>query len=426
VYDPIITTSKGIEMTTTTTGGGAPGLFKRLHSKTVTKKDLQEAAQLAIRVEFTTIPAYLTALYSMAETDCTAYQALRSVVMEEMFHVNQASNVLVALGGTPRFTGPYTPTYPNYLPHANPDTTPMVGLNQASTAVFGGVFAAIETPAAPGAPPEGDNYDTISQLYHGFLAAVTAYEAQTGENPFNPHPATGRQRTDIYIGKFGGKVIEVGDTKSALAAVNEIIQQGEGTVPVDGPLVPFESHGIYNHYGQRTDGTYGPIQGTPYEMSHFIKFRNVSLDTANFPATLPVVTDGTIADYTNEAAKLEAKAFDQCYSVMLHALEQCFAPAAVGAHDPYFGIVLTLMHQVLPNLARALMNTPAKTNGDPDVGPNASPTWQWAEGAKLKHASTEIDKALKLLPARSDAIPLLQAAQAAIASLGAKFGTLGL
>ncbi|TAN53637.1 MAG: hypothetical protein EPN21_01135, partial [Methylococcaceae bacterium] len=100
-------------MSHTTEANRPQGLFSRIRSKTDDRSALQSAAQLAIQVEFTTIPAYLTALYSISQPDSKAYQALRSVVMEEMFHVNQAANLLVSIGGLPRFTGEeVVPKYP--------------------------------------------------------------------------------------------------------------------------------------------------------------------------------------------------------------------------------------------------------------------------------------------------------------------------
>lgn len=368
-------------MTRISAADGQAGLFDRLHSGSPSREDLQKAAQLAVQVEFTTIPAYLTALYSMSETDNFAYQALRSVAMEEMFHVNQAANILVALGGKPRFTGKHAPNYPCHLPHANPETTPLVGLCRATPQVFGSMFAAIETPAEAGAPPQGDNYDTIGQLYEALTVAVAAYPG----NPFEADPATGQQRTDIYLGKFGGNVIKVTDKDSAVRAVTEIVKQGEGSVPPTAPLIPLERYGTYNQYGQRTDGTYGPILGTPYEMSHFIKFRKVSLDTAAFPATLPIVSNPRIEEFTNPEAVAQADLFDMCYSVMLRALELSFErPTRHHPSDPYFGVVLNLMHKVLPNLARVLMSTPANRGGKAAVGPNATPTWVYRSKVSVK------------------------------------------
>lgn len=351
------------------------GLFQRLRQSDGDRRPLQEAAQLALQVEFATIPVYLTGMYSISDTGSTAYQALRAVVMEEMFHVNQAANLVVALGALPRFTGNAAPTYPGYLPQSNESTTPLLGLVRASRDVFESLYAAIESPAPAGAPPQGDQYDTIAQLYDALKDGILAYPG----NPFEAPAPEGRQRTDIYLGKFGGHVIEVTDVKSALLGIEEIVKQGEGTVPARKPLVDMQPFGAYNHYGTRTDGTYGPILGTPYELSHFSRFRQVSVSKEPFPETLPITSNPNEEDYSNPSAQHLSQLFDNAYSVMLKAFELSFR----AGPDPYFGVVLDTMHQVLPNLARSLMTTAAFDGGNSSVGPNATPAWRWRPDAVL-------------------------------------------
>ncbi|WP_157729934.1 ferritin-like domain-containing protein [Bacterioplanes sanyensis] len=371
-------------------------MFSRLQAAGAPdQQDLQTAAQLALQVEFTTIPTYLNGLYSISDTSSYAYQTLRSVVMEEMFHVNQAANILVAMGGLPKFTGEATPKYPGYLPQANPETTPYLGLYRASPDVFSNVYEAIETPAAFGAPPQGDNYDSIAQLYAALVDAVDRADI-AGGNPFN-NDGPGRQRTNIYLGKFGGNVEPVKNMASFKQAVQEIVEQGEGTVPPQAPLKPIEQYGSYNHYGKRTDGTYGPIIGTPYELSHFMKFRSVAMKPEEFPATYPIISNPNAEDYTNPDARKLSFAFDLSYTLMLHAFEQSFKNKAA---DPYFSIVLGIMHDVLPNLARALMQTPALTDGDPSVGPNAAPSWMCLNkgDVSIKRLVDEMDTLLKEMP----------------------------
>lgn len=370
-------------------------LFRRIRSEADSRKPLQDALQLAVQIEFTTILAYLTALYSISQPDSSAYQLLRSVVMEEMFHVNQAANLLVAIGGLPKFTGDAAPKYPNYLPHANPATTPYVGLYRASPDVFGNIFAAIETPAPPHAPPQGKCYDTIAQVYE---AAVDGLKKYSGAVPlFAPNPE-GRQRTDIYLGKFGGKPILVTDMATAGLGVQQILQQGEGSVPEAQSYVPLEPWGTYNHYGDRTDGTYGPIIGTPYEMSHFKKFRTVALDTANFPSTYPIVSNARREDFSNPVAIKKAELFDAAYSIMLDALELSFRqPLRPGMPDPFFALALPLMHKTLPDLARVLMTTPTRSEGDGSVGPNAAPTFVYRSGCSLSGLGKDIQEAMRLV-----------------------------
>lgn len=369
---------------------------------------LQEAVQLAVQIEFSTIPVYLAALYSISQPSSRAYQLLRSVVIEEMFHMNQAANLLVAIGGLPRFTGTAVPQYPGYMPHANPATTPYLGLYRASPQVFAEVFAAIERPAPPHAPPEGDSYSTIAQVYEAILQGLEQYY---GPNLFAPNPE-GRQRTDIYLGKFGGTPVEVTNLEQAKLAIHEIVAQGEGVVPEGQSYIPAQRFGVYNHYDVRTDGTYGPIVGTPYEMSHFKKFRTVALDVASFPATYPVVSNPRLEDFENPSAAQHGKTFEVAYSLMLDALEATFR--RVNGPDPFFTLALPLMHQVLPRLARTLVTTPIRTDGDGSVGPNAAPTFGYRAGCKLSDLDGEIRKSIGKV---DDASITSEARFAALASL---------
>jgi Ferritin-like len=372
------------------------GLFSRVLSDSDDREALQQAAQLAIQVEFTTIPAYLSALYSIAAPSSNAYQLLRSVVVEEMFHLNQAANLLVGIGGLPKLTGDAAPSYPTYLPKANTATTPFIGLVQASTDVFANVFAAIEAPAPPLAPPQGDQYDTIAQLYEALRRGLHSYKKP---DLFKPNP-NGRQRTDIYLGKFGGNPVAVTDLKSADFGIQQIVQQGEGHAPFGKPLEPKEKWGTYNYYGMRTDGTYGPIIGTPLESTHFVKFRSIALDIAGFPKTRAIVSNPKLEDFTNKEARQKAQAFDIAYSVMLKALEATFhsqPDPMFGACDPYFGVALPLMHDVMPSLALSLMSTPALENGDPDTGPFAAPTFHYRADADLKQLGKGVEDSIGMV-----------------------------
>jgi hypothetical protein len=342
---------------------------------------LRRMIATAVRLEFTTIPPYLTALYSIVDTSSNAYQALRSVVVEEMFHVNQAANLLIAVGGRPSFTGDAVPSYPTFLPSASrASTLPYVGLYRASRAVFQNVFMNIEMPAPFDAPPEGARYKTIGQFYKavddGLARCVGTYG--TGE-VFRQTPGT-RQRSDIYIGKFGGRAIEVTDLKSARSAIRQIVEQGEGAVDPTRPLAPEQPFGSFDHYGPRIDGTYGPILGTPFELSHYFKFKRI-VDSGDFPDTYPIASNPRLRDFTNETAHSAAVTFNAYYSVMLNSLEKAFA--AADGHDVYFEITLPLMHAHLPQIAATLMTTATAADGDPSVGPNAAPTFEYDATARM-------------------------------------------
>jgi hypothetical protein len=354
---------------------GRPVPSRFVHHRVDTLDDLRAQAQLAVEIELTTIPVYLAALYSIQDRSSVPYQILRSVVVEEMLHVNQAANLLVAIGGKPKLTGDAAPRYPTYLPSASKGGTPYVGIYRASLAVFENVFMAIEMPAPFTAPAEGKDYSTIGQFYKALEDALDQCVKRFGpEAVFRP-AGDARQRTDMYVGKFGGRTIEVRDLATAHEAIQQIVQQGEGAVDPTHTLVPTETFGAYNHYGQRIDGTYGPILGTPYELSHYFKFKRV-VEAGAFPDTFPCVSNPRARDFPNPEAQRTAVAFNKAYGLTLHTLEMSFDRGA-HADGIYFETALPLMHGVLPKLAATLVNTTVLAEGDASVGPNAAPTFEY-------------------------------------------------
>src|ERR1700730_11757675 len=78
-----------------------------------TLDDALELLQMAIELEFSTLPPYLYALHSiMPGTNAEASSRIRFVAMEEMVHMCLACNILNALGRNPVLTAP---TYPGPL-----------------------------------------------------------------------------------------------------------------------------------------------------------------------------------------------------------------------------------------------------------------------------------------------------------------------
>ena len=195
---------------------------------TITSLDsLREHLQYAIELEHSTIPPYLCALYSIEPgRNLEAVEVITSVVVEEMLHLMLAANLLNAVGGRPRLDIPQMlPGYPRPLPHSNRSF-------EISLFRFGPdaieTFLKIEQPSPPCGPPEGDCYETIGQFYESIKQGVRNLSVTLGEaSVFCGDPA--RQVTDehIYSGG-GGHIITVNNLDSALAALEEIVEQGEG------------------------------------------------------------------------------------------------------------------------------------------------------------------------------------------------------
>ena len=124
--------------------------------------------QTAIRIEWSTIPPYLCALWSLGDThNRTAAACLRDVVTEEMLHLTLVANVLNALGGDPKLDDP--PRYPATLPHS--DRSFEISLQRFCPEALD-TFLHIERPALIGAPPQDEGYATIAQFYEAVGEAV--------------------------------------------------------------------------------------------------------------------------------------------------------------------------------------------------------------------------------------------------------------
>ena len=62
---------------------------------------LKGALQHAIQLEFSTIPPYLCAMWSIQSEGDAVSGIIESVVMQEMLHMGLACNMLVGIGGQP-------------------------------------------------------------------------------------------------------------------------------------------------------------------------------------------------------------------------------------------------------------------------------------------------------------------------------------
>lgn len=101
----------------------------------------------AIALEFSTIPPYLTGLFSiMPGSNQRASALIQSVVTEEMLHLTLASNILIAIGGNPDIVAiGRSLVYPGPLPDKI-DNDLQVGLAALSKPQLQNVFMAIERP----------------------------------------------------------------------------------------------------------------------------------------------------------------------------------------------------------------------------------------------------------------------------------------
>jgi len=200
------------------------------YGEITTLESLLEHLQWAIELEHFTLPPYLCALYSLnAERNPEATEVVASIFVEEMLHMALAANLLNAVGGRPRLDSPrMLPGYPRCLPHGDCSfDVPLLSFGPEAL----DVFLKIEQPAAPDVLPESDRYETIGQFYDAIRAGLCALCTDLGgRRVFCGDPA--RQISDAPF-RGGGRIIAVNSLPTALAALDEIVEQGEGCAHVE-------------------------------------------------------------------------------------------------------------------------------------------------------------------------------------------------
>ena len=327
-----------------------------------TVEDLRRHLQWAIELEHATIPPYLCALYSLDPgRNAEAVQVVGSVLAEEMLHLALAANVLNAVGGTPRLDTPeMLPPYPRPLPHGDPSL-------QVQLVPFGqdalDLFLRIEQPASVDAPPEADGYATIGQFYAAIEAGLRRLCDDLGEDAvFTGDPA--RQVGEFHLRGGGGAVIPVHDLKSALEALTEITEQGEGAARTD----------VW-------DGDRDVFHPEREEVAHFYRFQELrhgrryqTGDTprsgptgepiaVDFDAVMPMRPNPRTTDHPQGSdIRAAQERFNATYCLLLRQLEEAFngEPARLGA-------TVGTMYQVKAQ-AQALMTMPLE-DGRTTAGP---------------------------------------------------------
>lgn len=363
-----------------------------------TVPDLARHLQWAMSVELSTVPPYLTALYSITESSADAYRLIRSVAIEEMLHMNLVANLLNSIGTVPKLTGDdVVPSYPGSIPH-HAAGGPYIQLQALSPGLARSVFMEIEKPEpSPCAPAEGDEFQTIGQFYKaiedGFEFCVKEFGHEGVFGQGTPY-----QRHDTYFGSGGGKLIVVHDLATAKLAIREIVEQGEGATYPRPPLPGEEPFGGYEHYGERLDGTYGPILGIPYELSHYNKFEQIATGAVPTPDVYPMRANPDPDDLEGVLRRL-ADLFDACYGLTLRALEGALGSPAEPTD--FFGVAFPVMHFALPPLAQLLMQTPLEAAADPAYGPNAGPAWRYRD-ERLDAIVREAEALLAADPGRGE------------------------
>lgn len=188
------------------------------------KKRLMYNLQQAVKLEHSTIPPYLCALYSIKDgTNEFAVNTIRSIVIEEMLHMVMAANILNAIGGKPVINGKdFIPEYPTKLPMI--DESFIVNLEKFGKPAVD-IFLQIEK-SAEHPEHDGDDYHSIGEFYMAVRRDLITLDEITNGEIFKGERQP-QVTNEQYYGS-GGKLIAVYNLKNALEAIDEIVGQGEG------------------------------------------------------------------------------------------------------------------------------------------------------------------------------------------------------
>ena len=320
--------------------------------------DLYFYLQKAVELEHSTIPPYLTALFSLKPgTNQRIGELIRSIAIEEMLHMTISANILIAIGGHPQINKKdFIPSYPGPLPMNIGGLT--VGIEGFSIPLVENVFMAIEEPEDPihvrGLAEEpfatiGAFYDAIEkkirELGNGIFVKKTAPPQVVSSQWF---PAD--------------KLFEIKDVESACRAIEIIKTEGEGT-----STNPFQEPGDPAHYYKFGEIVAGrEIVAEPKIDPTSSGFAYAGAPILFEPSGIwPIKPNCKIADFavgTQARTRIEQFAFS--YSTLLNALHQTF-----NGDPSKLDSAIGMMYD-LRVLAVALMQTDTGDGSGLTVGPS--------------------------------------------------------
>ncbi|MEE1754437.1 ferritin-like domain-containing protein [Streptomyces sp. SP18CS02] len=328
----------------TSTFTGKPEIV-RLMTVPTSERDLQwlkEGLQAAVALELSTLPPYLCGYWSIRAPSSEAARLIAQIAVDEMFHMGLVSNMLTAIGGTPRIVEAATEiSYPGRLPGGvRPQLS--VYLSGLTVNYVKEVFMEIEMPEHPLAFT-GEGVPTIGAFYDALLDAF---------KDVNPTIDPARQLT----GNVGAanKLVPMTDLDVIEESIALIKEQGEGTPESpsggDVPAHYYRFGELYHGHKLRWTGSDWKFDGDPVA----------------FPDTYPMgrLTASSWPNPAPDVAEL-LTTFNQTYTTMLEHLDKAWETGSATELSTSIG----KMYQ-LASPARSLMQMPLPdSNGTQTYGP---------------------------------------------------------
>ncbi|HUB11825.1 MAG TPA: ferritin-like protein [Acetobacteraceae bacterium] len=309
----------GLARDTTAGGIRMKSIAQHIAEGIRTLGDLQEALQTAMQLEFSTIPPYLCAQWSIDVDPANFAGTLTNLVIQEMNHFALAGNMLTAIGGQPAVNNAaFIPRYPTHTLPGGIHLKHAVDLRPLSPAQVA-VFMEIEKPefrpvgVALAARPQtiGAFYDTIAA---GFETVKPPIEANA---PFITITEVNDFHTNISDPP-GGRITSVADAQAAVARIK---REGEGTGgDPDQPPDDVTDGEQFAHY---------------YVFKQVYEGRALQKNAAGHWAFIgPEIQFPTVYGFTRSTTSPNpSRAFSQALTALLNAVETCWTP---GGNQPPF------------------------------------------------------------------------------------------
>jgi hypothetical protein len=384
---------------------------------------LAEAAQ----VEHLIMCQYLYAAFSL-KTDLdeglTAEQAdavgrwrdlLTGIAIEEMLHLALVFNVMTAIGAAPPLSRPNFPrdsedlpgaVHFRLLPFGKDSLTHFLYLErpEGMERVDADGFVPCIPPRDPIQPgellPRAQDFGTVGHLYRGIEQGLAAFAGHIGERAVFVGPLRAQATPELFRWP---QLIAVHDLASATAAINEIIEQGEGARGDWKPAHYGRFLGIWDEYQQLTTADPGFEPARPVIPA----FTRQPYDIAS---PQPLIGD----PLTRTVAEL----FNLGYETLLQVLNRFFTHTdeTDSQLQTLVGAAFQLMAGVVGPLGRALTRLPAGPEYPyRTAGPAFEMYYQFGNFVPWREpAWALLSERAGLLAARSQAAAALPGAPAAV------------
>jgi hypothetical protein len=274
---------------------------------------------------------------------------LRGIAIEEMLHLALVANVMSSIGAAPFFGRPNFPQRSSYFPASiQLDLMPFgeqalkhflflerpEGMERQDADGFVPTAPRREPLGESEAMPRGQEFLTVGHLYRGIEDGLTRLTHDLGERAMFVGSPRGQATPEMFQWP---QVVAVTDLDSALRAVGEIIEQGEGA------------------RGHWEDAHYGRFLGI-WDEYHALRDADPTFDPAR-----PVVAAFTrqpfdltdpVTVITNPQAHRVAEITTIAYEVLLHLLTRFFTHT--DETDEQLGVLISAAFEVMGGIIRPL------------------------------------------------------------------------